>query len=530
MRRYCYMFLLLIAVTACRDNSEYIRSYGQVDYLNFNEAEESYANQFRALWTALNCNYAMWDYESACGLDWDQVYDTYLPKFEELDDRDSTQTVENSEVEKLYKEVFSPLHDGHLYIQVKNLKTGDFIDIRPNYYRNESRSDYDLKIGWRSPAIYRHAQLAQDDPDCLANFMAATSFASDIIPPVCKEALQFVKQQIDSLENLPLKTDLDDFRLEKYQKAEEDFEDILELENEKRLVAVYGELRDRYEYLDARLLLPVVEPYDENLRAHSGCFADGIPYIQFNMFYWSRFMGFNLSLKPATLVDSYAMGLKKVWLSWYNTIAALKEAGQLKGIIIDLRSNGGGYNNDFRYVVGSLIKPGGMDMGYNRFKSGTGRLDYSPVLPSHFDSLCDPDVSTGEPKEDGVGLSPLDISEPIVVLTNCWSVSMAEVTTASVKALPNGYQIGTTSWGGFSSLTDNPAYYSLNYASSVGERDKTCFFAYIPTTVTTTLDHQYVDGTGLKPDIEVALDRDLLENEGRDTQLERALQYIRTGQ
>lgn len=522
------MAILLTLITGCRDEADYLRNYGQNDYLNFAEAEKSYANQFDALWTALNCNYALWDYEEACGLDWDKVYTDYMPKFRELDERDSTLEITNEEVEALYKEAFSPLHDGHLYIQVQNLRKGDFIDIRPNYYRNMPREDYDLSLDWVSPALFHYSQLEETHPDRLVNIEKATTDASDILKPICYEAYDFVHQQADSLENLSQKTDLDQFRLDGFRQAEEDFGSFLELP-ENRLEPVYGELRDRYSYLDQRLLLPVFYPYDEDLRVYTGCFADGIPYLQFNSFAWLKYMHLDLSLAPSSISESYAMGIKMAWLDWYQTVAALHQTGQLKGVIIDLRSNGGGYNSDFQYILGALLPPGGIDVGYQRFKTGTGRLDYSPLMPAHFDSLGDANPD-GTPSNDGVGLPPLAIEAPIVVLTNCWSCSMSEITTAAVKLLPNGCQIGTTTWGGFSSLLNKPELYSFSYASSVGVRDVTCFYANIPATVTTTIDHQYVDGNGLVPDIVVSLDRDLLEREGRDNQLERALQYIRTGQ
>jgi C-terminal processing protease CtpA/Prc len=59
-------------------------------------------------------------------------------------------------------------------------------------------------------------------------------------------------------------------------------------------------------------------------------------------------------------------------------------------------------------------------------------------------------------------------------------------------------------------------------------RDETPFWAYIPVDVTVSKEG-ILEGIGVTPDIEVQLDRDLLETTGRDSQLERALEYIRTG-
>jgi C-terminal processing protease CtpA/Prc len=47
--------------------------------------------------------------------------------------------------------------------------------------------------------------------------------------------------------------------------------------------------------------------------------------------------------------------------------------------------------------------------------------------------------------------------------------------------------------------------------------------------VTMTKDKQILEGVGLTPDIEVDFDVTLYRSTGRDTQLDRALQYLRTG-
>ena len=50
----------------------------------------------------------------------------------------------------------------------------------------------------------------------------------------------------------------------------------------------------------------------------------------------------------------------------------------------------------------------------------------------------------------------------------------------------------------------------------------------IPSCAFFTLDGQILEGIGVTPDIEVAFDEELYRQTGRDTQLERALEYIRS--
>ena len=87
MKKIGIILALVLATVGCRKESDVILSYGKKDALTFSEASQSFTAQFQALWTGLNCNYGIWDYEMQHGLDWDAVYREYLPLMEELDQR-----------------------------------------------------------------------------------------------------------------------------------------------------------------------------------------------------------------------------------------------------------------------------------------------------------------------------------------------------------------------------------------------------------------------------------------------------------
>ena len=116
---------------------------------------------------------------------------------------------------------------------------------------------------------------------------------------------------------------------------------------------------------------------------------------------------------------------------------------------------------------------------------------------------------------------------PIVVLANVHSVSMAEITSSAVKLIPNGKLIGTRTHGGLCGLTGIEEF-SLNYTGYIGIKDKTPVYCYIPTLAYFNMDKKCLEGIGVEPDIEVSLDREQFSKTGRDTQLDRALEYIRT--
>ena len=96
-------------------------------------------------------------------------------------------------------------------------------------------------------------------------------------------------------------------------------------------------------------------------------------------------------------------------------------------------------------------------------------------------------------------------------------------------ALLKGTIIGKRCFGAICALTGNSDH-SYNYAGYIGEEGVTPVFGYLPSMASFTLDGKIIESEGLTPDIEVDLDIDQFKANGRYTQLDRALQFIRTGQ
>ena len=77
--------LLTLAFSGCRDEADLQYNYSVNDNTLFAEAQNSFAGKYRVFWNAMNSNYGLWDYEKELGLDWDEHYEQFLPKFEALD-------------------------------------------------------------------------------------------------------------------------------------------------------------------------------------------------------------------------------------------------------------------------------------------------------------------------------------------------------------------------------------------------------------------------------------------------------------
>ena len=427
--------LLLVLVTSCREESDALQNYAFNDGLAFDKAQKSYAGKFKVLWKALDQNYGIWDYERSQGVDWDAVYDEFLPKYEALDKRDD---VTDDELQKLLEATLAPLHDGHFAAQMENHQTGNFVVTVPSNTRTKERDDFEaMKNTTHNLSAYLPAAFGGTGNQ------------------------------------------------------------ILDYKEADTHIAEMGEYGITVKY---------------------ALFKDNIAYFYFSGFYLTLYLNDEkyqkIFGKANAATQQLALAVRQAWQAWFDKVQQLHASGQLKGVVIDLRNNGGGMLDDNQYVLGSMLPSGGFEVAFSRFKRGVGRYDYSPLSPFK--------VPTLETAHE-------TITEPIVVLTNCGSVSMAEITSLGCQSLPNGTLIGKRTHGGLCSLITNPGVYYQNYSGIIGEMNKTPIYLYIPHMTTISKEGKLFEGVGLTPDIEVDLDVTQYQATGRDTQLERALQFCTTG-
>ena len=503
--------LLTLSVTSCHDDADTFVNYSFNDNLAFAEAENSYAGKFRVLWNGLSQYYTLWDYEKAHGLDWDQVYDTYLPQFETLDEQE---TVTDAELTKLLKTVVAPLHDGHMYVQMKNHQTGKYVGVSPSEARYVTREDVEASEGFE-PELSGYKdngsfkELQQYDSHVTAQLDAV--FATK------GKGYMWVTDKINELEAKSQQTDGDAIMLKGLNYFKEQFLKIYFMRlRESEKLPLYNQLVTECAYLD----IPGVELIntgfvDAGINVKYALTSDNIAYFYFSDFSLTPYLNsYAVQESFPNLDDSTAEKIahvRKVWTAWFDAIQTLHKSGQLKGVVVDVRSNGGGMMSDEQYVLGSLLPAGGFQCGWERFKRGTGRYDYSPLMPMHCETMEEPHEVIDD--------------VPVVVLANCRSVSMSELTSLIVKLMPNGRLIGKRTYGGLCGLTGNEES-SDNYSGYIGVENVTPVYVYLPTATTFTMDKEILEGVGVTPDIEV----DLKDSEDQsDSQLDRALQYIRTG-
>lgn len=371
----------------------------------------TYVDQFETIWTGIDQGYLFWDRDT---VDWDALHERMLPVFRQFDSKGGAT---DEELDRAYKQMVHGLLDHHMYVQVKNLKTGN--------------------------AVYA-------DP------------AWDEVPFRDYYHYTFFDQQVALLKTM---------------------EGVTE----------YNEGNDYFRCYSA--LFP-------------GSNGKKIAYLRFRSFSASstaRAVSYG-SLPAATIGP----------LRWFYGNDATNGvtngwAGRdaVEAVIIDLRGNGGGNLEDIRPLICSLT-PSRSDIGYTRHKEGLGRLDYSSWTPFRLDS---------HPNH-------LDGSKKVVLLVDVNSVSCSELSACIVQSMPHGTVIGERTYGATCPLL--PGGHNMLYSGVFGDYGSLGYYVYTSNFDVVDNDYKSLEGVGVTPDIECLFDFTALQN-GRDNQLERALEYIRTG-
>ena len=520
--------LLMLTVTSCRQESDALYSYGQNDYLRFQEANESYAGEFKLFWNAMNQNYPLWDYEREFGLDWDAVYDAFLPRFEALDERcENGEEITDQEYQSLIEDLVRPLHDCHMRAVFRNHSTGNDITVVPSYLRIADRDDFEASSYFFSSLSYYR------DEGRRSHYLSASTKVKTVV--------RWFLDRYDKTYGWGYVLDRIETLSAKEAAGTIEADEVIELNALKDVDAAceaydgnytddekFSWMSQLYQYYTNAVAGTSAQPVpglfdmdphykDAGLNIRSAVLDDGVAYLYFSQFalspYFVKEFGYFDSASQTVLAQNQA--IVDVWNNWFDQIQEMKKSGTLKGVIIDVRSNGGGFLYDFQFVLGALLpQDSSFQIGYFREKSGVGRYDYGPLLPDERPALSAPHET---------------ITEPIVVLTNCRSVSMSEMTAMGAKALSNARVVGKRSWGATASLINDPTFYSQIYAGGIGEMNITPVYVYLTKCASFLMDNKCYEGVGIEPDIEVDLDVDLFYTTGSDTQLERALQYIENG-
>ena len=233
---------------------------------------------------------------------------------------------------------------------------------------------------------------------------------------------------------------------------------------------------------------------------YSALYDNEIAYIRFPSFSIGENIG------------DYATGIGVALENYYSLV----ESNKVKGIIIDLRCNNGGYLVDMGLLTKCLVsKDDYFPFAYTRQKSGLGRLDYSPYVEMAVPATSD---------------NPTRSDLPIVILTDRFSISMGEITPLAFKQISDKVKIvGERTFGATSPLTEH---------FILGGGIHKDFNLHQASVALVSLDKKSIEGYGVEPDIESPLAEFEMVNidgidytrfkDATDNQFNKAVQCIKS--
>lgn len=193
-------------------------------------------------------------------------------------------------------------------------------------------------------------------------------------------------------------------------------------------------------------------------------------------------------------------GIKATLQYFFNQLHDLPS--NIKGLIIDVRNNKGGNLTDLNFLVGRLIdKP--ILYGYTRYKSGNGRLAYTPWI----NAIINPQAGAKA------------ITVTLIVLADNYTASVAEAITMAIRTLPKSIFIGEITWGATEPITKNIVYNDRPF------QIPNFLSVYTASAVFKYKDGISYEGQGFLPDIFVPFNLNEL-NKGKDPQLNKSISLI----
>jgi carboxyl-terminal processing protease len=172
-----------------------------------------------------------------------------------------------------------------------------------------------------------------------------------------------------------------------------------------------------------------------------------------------------------------------------------------KGLIIDVRNNYGGDLADLDFLMGHFIHQP-LQIGYSSYKRSASPLDFTPWISASLSSGAD-----------------LPWQLPLIVLTDHYTVSLAEAVAMTAHLIPKGMTLGETTWGATGPSAAHDLYNdgSFSIPGFLNVNMSSARFKYI--------DDQWYEGKGFPPDISVPFNPVSLA-QGKDPALEKAISQI----
>ena len=479
---------------------------------------KSYADLFDVFWKTMDLQYNYFlEQKKQKGQDWDEIYHTYYPKFAALKTygrpHEEDQQIDDDFIAAsgYFEEIINPIIDRHFNVTIQfpatnsniitslNFRGGMLDGKQPNQYPFNSKQEY-MEERVVPDAIIRNDIIAGNlisNPDIyyltFQKFSLASTFeinlADKYLSPgqgnrfVLTEEILSNKASLKAIEDPTMRDAIKAITFD-FLKAYNTFSEtkefktfIAEVNRFKQTEVMRDELiQATKEVSTAYFALP---QFDDVTLYGSLYNKATAPYmIDFiNLMRSSIRYGHNFPLMTNAL--SQVLQRAEFYQKFLNPL----HQGDIKKIIIDLRSNGGGAVLDARFFIDRFITKNTV-FAYQRTREGNGRFNHTPWV-----------AATTHPHTFGI---PTNI--PIAILTDKGSASMSEITTLMLKSQGSHVvSVGEYSAGATAGLGDTDDFNGGTRDNIAG--GKLSF--YMPLLAMKDADGIVIEGVGIKPDLYV---------------------------
>lgn len=513
---------------------------------------KSYADLFEVFWKTMDQQYNyFYEQKQQGGLDWDEVYKTYYPKFEALKtygrpgEDDGQINADFLAASGYFKEIINPIIDRHFNVKIQFPATNKNIIRTVTFYGGMLDENtpltypFEEKYGYMKNRVDNNAFKSKtsalgliagnltSDPEIyyltFSQFAVTNSFkitlADNYLNPSKGNALLLTKEILSESEELNAIKDVN-----MRNAIKEVTFNILDEYNAYAESAVFKTFMQEV----AKFNQTEIASKELNIAAKNALIAyNALPkyktiapygplYNAETEEYVGTFIGlmdnhvnFGYNFPQLTSAITQIISRSPFYEKFLNPL----HRGDIKKIIIDLRDNGGGAVVDARFISDRFITKNTV-FAYQRTREGNGRFNYTPWVEAKTN-----------PHNFGI---PANI--PIAILTDKGSASMSEITTLMLKSQGNQVvSIGDYSAGATAGLGTIDDFNGGTRDEIAGGKLK----FYMPLLAMKDATGLVVEGVGIKPNIAVAplTDAELAQMDSPnfvDRVLNEAIKYLKS--
>ncbi|KUF38211.1 peptidase S41 [Myroides marinus] len=483
---------------------------------------QSYADLFEVFWKTMDQQYNYFaEQRQQGGLDWDEVYKTYHPKFAALKtygrpgEDDGQINADFLAASGYFKEIINPIIDRHFNVKIQFPATNKNIIRTLTFFGGMLNEDnpntypFEDKFGYMQQRVDKNAFKSKtaslgiiagnltSNPDIyyltFSQFAVTNSFkitlANQYLNPSKGNALLLTKEilseseELNAIKDVNMRNAIKDVTfniLDTYNSYSESevFKTFMqEVAKFNQTEIVTKELTTAAQKaLIAYNALPkynTIAPYGPLYNAATADYVGSFIGLMGNHINF----GYNFPELTGAITQIIARA------PFYEKFLNPLHNGDIKKIIIDLRSNGGGAVVDARFISDRFITKNTV-FAYQRTREGNGRFNYTPWVEA-------------KTKPHNFGI-PANI--PIAILTDKGSASMSEITTLMLKSQGNQVvSIGDYSAGATAGLGTVDDFNGGTRDAIAG--GKLTF--YMPLLAMKDANGVVVEGVGIKPNIYV---------------------------